>query len=364
MSSIADWRRSIERSASREGAVQVTDNRAAIGAGEAPPVLTLLHRGGVVESAHRGDVAVVGAGGGLTASLGNAERLVTLRSAIKPFTAVAVLVAANGAGIEVDEATLALSSASHAGADEHVAVARAMIASHGLDPEILVHGRPSPLRAGGSGELLQHMCSGQHLSLLLLAKALGVDARGYDEYAHPVQVRLRAVVGALLSTDLDAAPWGFDGCAIPTYAVPLRTAAVGAYRWANPTDPAIPEELRDALARVRAAAIAYPRLISGGGFLDTDLIRGGDGGVVSKQGAEGLCLVGAPGIGLAVKTEDGDSAARSGRVATVAALTAVGAAVASASSLDLHRTVRLPDPRGGEPLATLRPSTAFDVLRR
>ena len=87
-------------------------------------------------------------------------------------------------------------------------------------------------------------------------------------------------------------------------------------------------------------------------FLDTDLIRGGDGGVVSKQGAEGLCLVGAPGIGLAVKTEDGDGAARSGRVATVAALAAVGAAVANAPSLDLHRTVRLPDPRGGEPLAT------------
>ena len=136
-------------------------------------------------------------------------------------------------------------------------------------------------------------------------KALGVDPHGYDEYAHPVQVRLRAVVGALLSTDLGAAPWGYDGCAIPTYAVPLRTAAVGAYRWANPTDPAIPEELRDALARVRAAAIAYPRLISGGGFLDTDLIRGGEGGVVAKQGAEGLCLVGAPGIGLALLARGG-----------------------------------------------------------
>jgi len=335
-----------------------------IGAGEAPPILTELHRGDVLESAHRGDVAVVGAGGKLIASLGNPDRLVTLRSAIKPFTAVVVLLAATEAGIEIDDVTLALSSASHAGADEHVAVARAMIAAHGLDPELLVHGRPSPLRAGSAGDLLQHMCSGQHLSLLLLAKALGVDARGYDDYAHPVQQRLRAVVGALLSVDLDAAPWGVDGCAIPTYAVPLRTAAEGARRWAHPNDAAVPSELRGALTRVRAAAIANPRLISGGGFLDTDLIRGGEGEVVSKQGAEGLCLVGAPGIGLAVKTEDGDGAARSGRVATVAALAAVGAAVASASSLDLHRTVRLPDPRGGEPLATLRPSAAFDALRR
>ena len=40
------------------------ESRAVIGAGEAPPILTVLHRGEVAESAHRGDVAVVGAGGG------------------------------------------------------------------------------------------------------------------------------------------------------------------------------------------------------------------------------------------------------------------------------------------------------------
>lgn len=334
-----------------------------VGAGDPPPVLTELHRGEVLESAHRGDVALVGSGGELIGSLGDSDRLVTLRSAIKPFTAVAVLRAAEEAGLVVSDVALALSSASHAGANEHVEVAQAMVRDYGLDTRLLVHGRPSPLRSGASGELLQHMCSGQHLSLLLLAKALGVEARGYDDYAHPVQQRLRAVVGELLSVDLDAAPWGIDGCAIPTYAVPLRVAAEGARRWAHPDDPAVPADLRAPLARVRAAAIAHPRLISGGGFLDTDLIRGGDG-VVSKQGAEGLCLVGAPGIGLAVKSEDGDGAARSGRVATVAALAAAGAAVAASSTLDLHRTVKLPDPRGGEPLATLRPSAAFSALRR
>ena len=103
------------------------ESRAVIGAGEAPPILTVLHRGEVAESAHRGDVAVVGAGGRLVSSLGNPERLVTLRSAIKPFTAVAVLIAATDAGMEMDDAAIALSSASHAGADEHVAVARAMV---------------------------------------------------------------------------------------------------------------------------------------------------------------------------------------------------------------------------------------------
>ena len=191
---------------------------------------------------------------------------------------------------------------------------------------------------------------------------VGVDGRGYDRYDHPVQLRIRSIVGELLGVDMDAAPWGMDGCAIPTYGVPLRAAAEGARRWANPSRAGLRDELAAALERVRMAAIEHPRLIAGGGFLDTDLIRGGEGGVVAKQGAEGLCLVGAPGIGLALHTEDGDGAARAGRVATVAALRAAGATVASASALDLHRTVEYPDPRGGAPLARVEPTTLLANL--
>lgn len=333
-----------------------------IGAGDAPPVVARLIRGEIVEAVHRGDVAIVGPGGVLRASLGAPSRLVSLRSSVKPFTAVAVLCAAEAAGIVLEDVEVALASASHAGSDEHVAVAQQMVNRHGLDPELLVHGRPSPLRAGATGELLRHMCSGQHLSLLLLAKAMGVQGRGYDDYEHPVQVRIREVVGALLGTNLDAAPWGMDGCAIPTAAVPLSVVAEGARRWANPDDALVPTAYRAALARVRAAAIAHPRLIAGGGFLDTDLIRGGEGSVVAKQGAEGLCLVGAGSFGIAVRTEDGDGAARSGRVATCAALAAIGASVATAGSLNLHRLVSLPDPRGGAPLAQVLPGDAFATL--
>ncbi|MEY4388546.1 MAG: hypothetical protein RLZZ432_265 [Chloroflexota bacterium] len=337
-----------------------------VGDGTPPPVLALAVRGGIHESAHRGDVAIVGAGGALLGSLGSAERLVSLRSSVKPFTAVAVLAAAAEAGIAVRDESVALAAASHAGADEHLAVARAMVEEHALDPELLVHGRPSAPR-GGSGELLAHMCSGQHLSLLLLAKAMGVDGRNYGEYAHPVQVRLRQVVGELLGTDLSEAPWGLDGCAIPTSAVPLRAAAEGARRWASLEDPAVPARYRAHLARVRAAVIAHPRLIAGGGYLDTDLIRGGEGDVVAKQGAEGLCLVGASTaargvVGIAVKTEDGDLAARAGRVATCAALAAAGAPVAASPHLAAHRLVPLADPRGGAPLAEIRPGEAFAAL--
>lgn len=333
-----------------------------VGAGTPPPVITVVQRGQITEAAHRGDVAVVAAGGRLTASVGEPDRLISLRSSVKPFTAVAVLAAADEVGLRLDDEMIALASASHAGADEHTSVAQRMIETFGLNPEHLVHGRPQSPR-GGSGDLLAHMCSGQHLSLLILAKARGFDPAGYGEFDHPVQRELRTVVGALLSVDLHSAPWGMDGCAIPTSAIPLRAAAEGARRWATPNDPLVPERYRSHLERVRVAAVNHPRLISGAGYLDTDLIRGGDGVVVAKQGAEGLCLVGVPGFGIAVRTEDGDAAARSGRVATVAVLTAIGARVAAATSLDPHRTVNLADPRGGAPLASVRPGESLVSLK-
>ena len=332
-----------------------------VGEGAPPPVITVVQRGQITASAHRGDVAIVAAGGRLAASVGEPDRLISQRSSVKPYTAVAVLAAADEAGLTLDDEMIALASASHAGADEHTTVAQRMIDTFGIDPAHLVHGRPQNSR-GGSGDLLAHMCSGQHLSLLILAKARGFDPIGYDGFDHPVQRELRTVVGELLSVDLHAAPWGIDGCAIPTSAVPLRVAAEGARRWATPNDAEVPERYRALLERVRVAAVKNPRLISGAGFLDTDLIRGGDGVVVAKQGAEGLCLVGVPSYGIAVRTEDGDAAARSGRVATVAVLAAIGASVAAAPSLDSHRTVSLVDPRGGATLATVNPGASLVTL--
>jgi hypothetical protein len=64
-----------------------------------------------------------------------------------------------------------------------------------------------------------------------------------------------------------------------------------------------------------------------------------------------------------MRTEDGDAAARSGRVATVAVLAAIGANVAAAASLDSHRIVNLADPRGGAALATVRPGESLMTLK-
>jgi L-asparaginase II len=55
------------------------------------PVLVRQLRNGIEESVHRGDVVEADASGRLIRSLGDPERLVTLRSTVKPFGVVALI---------------------------------------------------------------------------------------------------------------------------------------------------------------------------------------------------------------------------------------------------------------------------------
>ena len=70
---------------------------------------------------------------------------------------------------------------------------------------------------------------------------------------------------------------------------------------------AAPESLAPAFARIAAAMLEHPLLVSGEGRLDYDLMRSLPGKLVSKVGAEGLTLIAVrePAIGLAIKVHDG-----------------------------------------------------------
>ena len=50
-----------------------------------PPVLVRQMRSGVVESVHRGDIVEVDAAGRMLHALGDPDRVVNLRSTVKPF---------------------------------------------------------------------------------------------------------------------------------------------------------------------------------------------------------------------------------------------------------------------------------------
>src|SRR5882672_2970483 len=83
------------------------------------PVLVEVTRGPLVESIHRGAVAVVDAQGGLRLSLGNVERPIFPRSALKPVQAVPLIESGAADAFAVSDEELALACASHSGEAQH-----------------------------------------------------------------------------------------------------------------------------------------------------------------------------------------------------------------------------------------------------
>ena len=96
---------------------------------------------------------------------------------------------------------------------------------------------------------------------------------------------------------------------MPTFALPLSNAALAFARLADPAE--LGEPRRAALKRIASAMMAFPEMVAGTRRLDTDLMRAAKGRVVAKGGAEGYYGIGilaSPGLGVAIKMEDGDGA--------------------------------------------------------
>jgi L-asparaginase II len=107
----------------------------------ANPVLVEVSRGGLVESRHRGSVALVDAEGATVLALGDVERPVFPRSAVKALQALPLVETGVADAFGLSDADLALVCASHAGEPAHVAGAAAMLRKAGRDETCLECGR-------------------------------------------------------------------------------------------------------------------------------------------------------------------------------------------------------------------------------
>src|SRR5688572_7164554 len=109
------------------------------------PVLVEVTRGDSVESVHRGAIAVCDGDGKLILSLGEIERPVFPRSAVKAIQALPLVESGAADSFGFGEAELALACASHSGEQRHVETARAMLERAGLDNDALECGAHWPL---------------------------------------------------------------------------------------------------------------------------------------------------------------------------------------------------------------------------
>ena len=301
------------------------------------PVLVEVMRGGAVESAHRGAIAVLDADGSILAALGDILRPIFPRSAVKVLQALPLVESGAADRLGLTDEELALACASHNGEGVHTLVAQRMLERAGLDAAALECGIHWPyldeasraLAVQGRGPTeLNNNCSGKHAGFLCLACALcnGGNvrqyARGYVSADHPVMRAVTAALQAATDFDLQSAPCGIDGCSIPTYAIPLHNLALAFARVG--TGIGLRTGHATAARRLREAVAKYPFMVGGTGRFDTRVMERLGERVFCKVGAEGVYCAALPGrgLGVALKMDDGNNA-RAAEVVMAAAIEAL-----------------------------------------
>jgi L-asparaginase II len=331
----------------------------------ANPVLIEVLRGAIVESAHRGAVAIFDADGGSVFEIGDTSKPVFPRSAVKVIQALPLVESGAADAYGFGNRELALACASHSGEEAHVELARSMLARAGLDETALECGAHWPdheptialARAGKVPGALHNNCSGKHSGFLCTCVHLGIAHPGYVRPDHPEQELVRdamqSVTGAVHGADERAT----DGCSIPTYAVPLRSFALGFARMVTTTG--FGPERAKAARRLLAACMAEPFFVGGTGSAELAVMEAAPGRIFAKGGAEGVYCAAIPelGLGIALKCDDGAGRAAEAVVAAVLARLLRSDEELSAKLLGLASAPI--KSRVGATVGTLRPTDAL-----
>lgn len=281
--------------------------------------LVELTRGRIVESIHRGDLAIVDATGKLLYSVGSPkEKVAFIRSSSKPIQAVPVVESGAIDHFHLTERELAIFCASHSAEPIHVETVLSVLRKIGLSESALRCGKHLPLNKKAAEGLIRQgieatevhcNCSGKHSGMLTLAQRMGWDVSTYTDLQNPVQQAMLNVMSRFSGLQPEEIEIGVDGCGVPVFGLPIYNMALC---WARLSDASsLPRPTQQAVARITQAMTAWPQLIAGSGRLCTALMRQLNGRVVAKSGAEGVycaTLLG-KGIGIAVKIEDGNGRA-------------------------------------------------------
>ena len=253
----------------------------------ADAISVTVRRGTVVEAVHRVHAVAV-QDGKVVETAGDAHLVTLMRSSSKPLQAIPLA----RARADLDDAELAIASASHLADEAQLAAVRSLLAKAPASEDELECGPEA-------GERIRHNCSGKHAGMLALCRARGWPSAGYRLPEHPAQRAMLDVhveAAELRANELLTAT---DGCGVVTFALPLDRMAHAFSRL----------EQLDGGSRVASAMRARPELIRGERAPDTRIMRELPRWF-AKGGAEGLLCAGGPdGVGVAMKVEDGNGRA-------------------------------------------------------
>ena len=281
------------------------------------PLRVNVYRGKQLESQHQVLVSVVDCDGKELQSFGNSGFPVFLRSAAKPFQALAFLHSGAARACDASSQEIALACASHLGHDIHVQTVQGLLQRCQIDAQALQnceHEHSHELafdcqqKNKDEKKLFQHNCSGKHAAFLVAQKHLQLPLQNYLLPQAPLQKMVLKAVSDLAQMSLENLETSVeaDGCGAPIFKMPLHNVArlyaeLGAQK--HPIYAAYLQTLFQAMN-------SHPELIRGEGDFNTDLIRAFSGRLVAKLGYEGVYGVAlANGVGLAVKVLDGNARA-------------------------------------------------------
>ncbi|MBE9233008.1 asparaginase [Cuspidothrix issatschenkoi LEGE 03284] len=258
-----------------------------------------LLREGIIESRHIVQAVVSDDRGRVLSVAGNAETAAFVRSALKPFQALAVTSTGTLERYDLSDRDLAIITSSHQGSIDQVRQVFNILWQADIDVNALHCPIPPDKRSP-----LEYNCSGKHAGMLAVCQQRHWPLTTYLDRKHPVQQLIITKVAELLRMPAEEFLTAHDDCGAPTYLMQLSQMAAlyAVLASSNSLD----------MERIVRAMNHHPVMVAGEGQFDTELMRLTPGDLVSKSGAEGIQCIGrlGEGMGLAIKVMDGAKRAK------------------------------------------------------
>lgn len=290
--------------------------------------LVAIRRGGLVESAHCGRLAVCDPEGDVLKAVGDPLAHIYARSAAKPFQALPLVLSGAADAFGLTDTDLAVACASHNAEEPHLAAVTSILEKAGLKESDLQSGAHPPMygpaavelaRSGEEPRPIHGNCSGKHAGMLAVCVHEGYETISYRDPGHPLQRHILGLIAEVCDLREDEVLVASDNCGVPAFALPLQSFATGLARIA--TGKELSDELAGAALRIRDAMRANSFMVAGTGRFDSELMERTN--LLVKGGAEAVLAVGnQEGWGMALKISDGSQ--RAVRPATLAALGRMG----------------------------------------
>ena len=279
-------------------------------------LLLKVKRSNLTEREHYGYVTIVSREKVL-ASVGDHNADFFLRSCAKPFQALPIITSGAFSKFNFTLEELAVCCASHTASKEHVNLIESILHKTGLCEENLRCGihdpidqemRNSLIRSNLPPRHVHNNCSGKHAGMLSTCLAKGYELKDYLDFDHPLQIEIRETIKNFCKTDkLESS---LDGCSAPVYGMPLYRMGIG-----------ILNLFLDNKAKpMKLAFMRHPTVIGGLNRIDSEIMRVTNGRLVSKLGAEGLCIVVNPDKKQALVVKILDSNVNARAIVTIEAL--------------------------------------------